>query len=91
MSKDPTPADVAAWMVSELETKKSLYQDDAADKIKGQFGKAFIYDNEDGGTSITKPVLAAFAKLTGTAVVWCRSDRYWRARVKSDDPGRMQP
>lgn len=83
--------EVAQWMLAELEKKKSLYQDEAADQIRKKFGKEFVYDNDSGGTSIAKPVLAIFAKLTGNEVVWCRSELYWRKREKTDSPGRMQP
>ena len=86
----PTPADVAAWMLSELEKRKILYQDEAAGEIQMRYGNAFVYDNENGNLAIQPAVLAAFNKVSH-GVIWSRSQRYWRPREKGDDPGRMQP
>ena len=91
MSHDEkTDADVAAWMVEELKTKKNLYQEQVAWDIKRRFGKSFVYDNANGNPAISKSVLKEFNKLTKENVVWSRSDRYWRARAASDKLGRQQ-
>ena len=85
-----TAADVADWMVEELGRRRELDQEDAASYIEGHFGKAFIYDDENGNPAISKDVLRKFNFLTKDNVVWSRSERYWRFRVASDAPGRMQ-
>jgi hypothetical protein len=84
--------DVAAWMMTEIERREphGFYQEDAAHLIQRQFGREFIYENQNGNWAIDKKVLAAFKKLSGTSVVWDRSYRYWRLRRTSDGPGRQQ-
>lgn len=86
----PTNATVAAWMIQELQSRKHLYQEQVAWDIKRLFGKSFVYDNANGNPAISKSVLKEFNKLTKDDVVWCRSDRYWRARAAWDKPGRQQ-
>ena len=85
-----SPADVAAWMLAELEKAADLRQDDAADRIAHQFGDWATYENENGNLAIAKPILKAFHKLTGDTVVWNRAERYWRWREPRDEPGREQ-
>jgi len=85
----PTDADVAAWMVEELQRKSHLYQEEVAWDIQRKFGKPFVYDNENGNPAISPGVLKEFKKLTPD-VVWSRGERFWRARIASDKPGRQQ-
>jgi hypothetical protein len=85
-----TPADVAAWMVQELQRDGVLYQDVAASGIQGQFGEAFVYFNNNGNLAIDKRVLAEFQKLTRDSVVWLRGERMWRKREEFDERGRRQ-
>jgi hypothetical protein len=70
---------------------KPLYQDAAAWKIRKEFGKQFTYDNANGNPAIDKTVLEEFKSVSGNLIVWSRSDRLWRKRKSSDDPGRQQP
>jgi hypothetical protein len=42
---DPTPKDVAAWMLAKLNEHKELYQNDAAYEIENRFGEQFTYEN----------------------------------------------
>ena len=84
------PEDVANWMLEQLREGRPLYQDDAAWKIKKQFGDAFIYNNANGNPAIGKDVLKAFGKVTGDNVVWSHSERLWRQRKPNDKPGRQQ-
>ena len=86
-----TAADVAAWMVAELERQGVLHQDDAVGRIADTFGQGFTYDNEAGNPAISHAILAVFNKLTRKNVVWSRGERYWRPREAGDDPSRMQP
>lgn len=87
---NPTAASVAVWMLEELRQKKNLYQEQVAWDIKRRFGKSLIYDNANGNPAISKAVLKEFNKITKDDVVWSRSERFWRARVPSDKPGRQQ-
>ncbi len=70
--------DVANWMLSYFDNKTILYQDDAAYKIKKEFGLDFVYNNENGNLAISREVLAQFRKLSEGKVVWVKSDRAWR-------------
>jgi len=85
-----TAADVAQWMLDEIDRAKDLCQDDVVDKIARTFGSEFVYDNDAGNMAISKKVLAAFNKLTKDTVVWERRERFWRRRTPHDAPGRMQ-
>jgi len=85
-----TDADIALWMVEELKRRKFLYQEQTAWDIKRLFGKSFVYDNANGNPAISKSVLKEFTKLTKEDVVWSRGERYWRARIATDKPGRQQ-
>lgn len=84
------PGDVATCMMDRLREDRPLYQDDAAWKIKKQFGDAFVYNNANGNPAIGKDVLKAFRKVTDEDVVWSRSERCWRRRKPKDKPGRQQ-
>ena len=75
----------------QLQKTKYLYQEDVVYQIEKKFGRAFVYDNENGNPAIEKKVLAAFRKLSGEQVVWERGERCWRYREKYDQQGsRMQ-
>jgi hypothetical protein len=83
--------DVAAWMMERITAEGALYQDVAASEIASRFGQEFVIINMAGNVGLSKPVLAAFNKLSGDGVVWCRGERYWRNREDFDLPGRQQP
>jgi hypothetical protein len=85
-----TAKEVAEWMVSELEKKPRLYQDQAVRGIRREFGEKFSYRNKNGNWAIDKAVLREFDKLSGDDVVWERGDRCWRKRREKDRPGRQQ-
>lgn len=80
---------VAAWMVQTLEARGYLYQDEAVE-IRGKFGEAFTYDNDNGNLAINRNVLSTFRRLTGEDVVWDRGERTWRRRESHDVSGRQQ-
>jgi hypothetical protein len=81
--------DVARWMLKELKKTGELFQNDAAEGIRRQFGGGFLNANPNSNAAIDKEVLEQFKKLTNTFVVWVRSDRNWRLREKGDPKGRM--
>ena len=88
MATDPKV--VALWMLEQLNQKKELYQSEAVTEIETKFGKAFIYENQQGNLAISKQVLTEFRKLTENSAVWVRGDRCWRLRHDYDLPGRRQ-
>jgi hypothetical protein len=90
MSDESTVADVAAWMLADLQSRKYLDQQQAVWNIQRHFGKKFIYYNENGNPAIDRNVLKEFRKLTGEEVVWSRTDRQWRYRTNTDNSGRQQ-
>jgi uncharacterized protein DUF6953 len=92
MADGISASDVAAYMKQrlDLDTEKTLYQEDVVDEIERKFGKKFIYENENGNLAIARAVLVEFRQITPHAV-WVRSERCWRRREKHDDPkSRMQ-
>jgi len=86
MPSSHTPKDVAEFMARRLSEQKELVQEDIVFDIERQFGKEFVYENENGNSAIDKKVLAEFRKLTPDAV-WERGTRSWRPREKFDTPG----
>jgi hypothetical protein len=77
-----SPAEVAAWMVSQLEGKRGLYQARAVRKIRDKFGEMHVYLNANGNLAISKDVLKQFRCLTGGTVRWQRTDHCWLKRIK---------
>ena len=85
-----SPQDVAEWVVARLKAEGGvLSQEDAAVRIERRFGAAFVRENDQGGMSIQRSVLAAFRVLTEDTVVWDRTERSWRLREKQDPPARL--
>lgn len=94
MAKSPSGgahAEAAAqWMLNEVNTKGSLYQEDAASALHKNYGNSVTYINDNGNIAIAKQVLSIFNKLTANTFVWERGARLWRPRARGDRPGRMQ-
>lgn len=78
----------AEWMLSEIKKNGCIYQDDVVDRLVKSNAESFLRENSDGNLVIGREVLNTFLKLTETTVVWVKPDRYWRFRVKEDEPGR---
>lgn len=90
MSGSPTAKDVAAFMKTQLDQAKYLYQEVVVYKINKKFGSDFAYVNESGNFAIDRKVLKEFRKITPN-VVWERGERCWRLREKYDQAvSRMQ-
>jgi hypothetical protein len=83
-------ADVAAWMMSELDKAGYLSREEAAHQVAELFGGNFVVESGDGDLALSETVLIAFRRLTRGEVVWSRRDRQWRRRQADDDPGRLQ-
>lgn len=77
-------------MIAELKRTGYLSQDVVAYELYKKFGSAATYMNDNGNLAISKEVLSLFKKMTGTDVIWSRSDRAWRFRQAYDKPGRQQ-
>ena len=83
-----TPDTVAAWMLTQVERDGCIYQDDVVDYLVKGRREDLLSENADGNQVVGKAVLAAFLKMTESAVVWVKPDRYWRWRVSEDELGR---
>lgn len=83
-----TPGEVADWMLAKLTNEGCLYQDDVVDHLTKNKLEALARENADGNLVVGQEVLKAFREITETNVVWVKPDRYWRFRVKEDEPGR---
>jgi hypothetical protein len=69
--------EVAEWMFKELKFAGVLYQEEAVNYIKSNYGERFIYLNDQGHSSIDKDVKKAFKKLHGGKAAWDRDAFYW--------------
>lgn len=83
-----TPAEVASWMLTQVQLEGCIYQDDVVDYLGKANQEDLLIENADGNQVVGRAVLDAFRKLTETTVVWVKPDRYWRWRVTEDEPGR---
>lgn len=79
---------IARWMLNQIEQESCIYQDDVVDYLIKAKREDLLTENADGNQVIGKEVLASFRQLTEATVVWVKPDRYWRLRVKEDEPGR---
>lgn len=75
-------------MLAMMERDGCVYQDDVIDMLVKGGVEALLRENADGNQVIGKAVLDAFMKVSATAVVWVKAERYWRWRVVEDEPGR---
>lgn len=80
-----TITDVAKWMIKELDEQEYLYPQYTVWDIQDLFGDNFIYENENGGLSITKETLKEFRRLTEGTVVWMRSEKAWRRLYEDEE------
>lgn len=81
-------ASVVEWMMQSLRKDGCLYQDDVVDHLVRNKLDSLTRENADGNVVVGTKLLKAFATATDPDVVWVRPDRYWRYRVKEDEPGR---
>lgn len=90
MTTNTSTSDVAAWMLSVIEEKGELSQNDAYYYINKNFGSGFTTVTNSGSPSIKGSVLTAFKKISEATVVWERGEKKWRKREFYDAPGRDQ-
>ncbi|HUB93516.1 MAG TPA: hypothetical protein VMB52_03355 [Verrucomicrobiae bacterium] len=86
----PTPSDVAQWMLSVIQAQGELTQNNAFYEINKRFGSSFTTISNAGSPSISRSVLTAFRKISDDIVIWERGDKKWRKREFYDSPGRQQ-
>jgi hypothetical protein len=79
---------VAQWMQASLEKEGCLYQDDVVDMLVKAKHEEHLRENTDGNQVLARTVLNQFKKLNDTTVVWVGPGKYWRFRVKEDEPSR---
>jgi len=80
--------EVSLWMKSQLDIDNCLYQDDVVDYLVRAPENFLLRENSDGNLVLERKLLAEFRKLTPDNVVWVKPDKYWRFRVREDEPGR---
>lgn len=86
-----TALEVAEWMVQQIEQRGWLYQSQAVQEIRRQFGEQFLYPNRNGNPAIDKQVMKLFNERTKENVVWVAHRRgLWRNRRPGDKPSRAQ-
>lgn len=73
-----TDQDVAEWMYDQFKNTSFLFQEAVVMEIHREFGRDFVYINQNGNWAISKKVLAIFKKLTDGQAVWDRGARAWR-------------
>lgn len=84
-----TPQEAAEWMLELYESKRFIYQEEAASHLLHLHDEELAYYDSNSNVCVGKKVLAAFNKLTPDAV-YERTDKFWRDRLPSDEPGRQQ-
>jgi hypothetical protein len=84
-----TPDQAAKWMLSQFESKRFLYQEEAASHLLHLHDEQLAYYDKNGNVCVGKKVLVIFNKLTPD-VVYERADKFWRDRLPSDQPSRQQ-
>jgi hypothetical protein len=69
--------EIALWMFQTLKNAGMLYQADAVEHIRKNYGETYIYTNESGHASIDKEVKKAFKKMHGGKAAWDRDTFFW--------------
>ena len=77
-------------MLSVIEEKGELSQNNAYYLINKHFGTGFTTVTNSGSPSIKGSVLTAFKKMSEETVIWERGEKKWRKRQFYDLPGREQ-
>ena len=84
-----TEEEAARWMLAEYELAGFLYQESAASHLFQLNDEALAYFDASSNLCVGKGVLKIFNALTPEAV-YERSDKFWRRRLETDQPGRQQ-
>ncbi|MHC3127003.1 hypothetical protein OB03_06700 [Brevundimonas sp. GN22] len=81
--------EAAEWMLQQFKNCGFLYQETAASYLLQYNKEQLAYYDANSNACVGKDVLKAFNKLTPQAV-YERSDKFWRMRLTTDQPGRQQ-
>jgi hypothetical protein len=84
-----TTEEAAHWMFAQLDANRFIYQEEAATYLINLQDEALAYFDGNGNICVGKSVLSAFNKLT-PEIVYERTDKFWRHRLSTDQPGRQQ-
>lgn len=76
-------------MLAEYEEFGFLYQESAAVHLFHLNDERLAYFDKNSNLCVGKGVLAIFNRLTPDAV-YERSEKFWRRRLETDQPGRQQ-
>jgi hypothetical protein len=77
-------------MLSVIQERGELSQNNAFYEINKQFGSGFTTISNSGSASLSKSLLTTFRKISDDVVIWERGDKRRRKREFYDAPGRQQ-
>ena len=84
-----THEEAAQWMLSQFSKQGFLYQETVASHLMQLRDSSLVYWDKSSNLCIAKPILKRFNELTPEAV-YERAQKFWRHRLKTDQPGRLQ-
>jgi len=84
-----TEDEAARWMLAEYDAAGFLYQESVASHLFQLNDETLAYFDASSNLCIGKGVLRIFDTLTADAV-YERSGKFWRTRLETDQPGRLQ-
>lgn len=84
-----TPSEGAQWMLSELEEKDILHQEQVVTHLINLKEPGLLRENDDGNQVLARSLLTAFRGITDDKVVWVRGENYWRYRNNRDGQKRQ--
>ena len=84
-----TEKEAAEWMARRFVESGFLYQEEAASHLLMLQDEKLAYYDQNSNSCVGKMVLSEFQKLTPDAV-YERTDKFWRDRLSTDQPGRQQ-
>lgn len=72
-----TKAEIAQWMIDQVQSNGYLDQADAVQWIEEKFGPEWIYENENGNPAIDQRLLDEFRRMRSERITWDGSDKSW--------------
>ena len=84
-----TTDEAAQWMLDRFTRAGFLYQEEVASHLYQLRDTNLVYWDKSSNLCIAKPILKRFNELTPDAV-YERAQKFWRHRLKTDQPGRLQ-
>jgi hypothetical protein len=74
---DPTPDEVAEWLLSQVAQRGELQNAEAVEGIRTTFGLQFLRPLKDGSFAIAAPVRWRFNRLHRGSVEYRQLERVW--------------